>query len=175
MPTTGGDSALIRQAYAGALRRDPEERREFLQQYCVGRPDLVELVEGLIETHQSGMLTAGDAGTASADASPSPSVVERQIGNYIVRRELGRGGMGVVYLADDSRLSRRVAQKAVGPGVAQTPALRDRLRDEANRRISHLNRFSTRLPITAATSSRSESCSTSWHRAATRSPGDTSL
>jgi serine/threonine protein kinase len=39
--------------------------------------------------------------------------------------------MGVVYLADDTQLSRRVALKTVGPAVAHTPAFRDRLRNEA--------------------------------------------
>jgi serine/threonine-protein kinase len=144
----GDDLALIRQAYAGALRRDPEERHEFLQQFCAARPDLVEFVEWLIETDETGRHTCPDAHLASdeeltscfamwkASSMWSPtastrSVGERRIGNYIVRRELGRGGMGVVYLADDMRLSRRVALKAVGPGVAHTPALRDRLRNEA--------------------------------------------
>jgi serine/threonine-protein kinase len=55
----------------------------------------------------------------------------RVIGPYIVRRELGRGGMGVVYLADDTRLSRRVALKALTAEGGHDPQRRERLRLEA--------------------------------------------
>jgi len=53
------------------------------------------------------------------------------IGPYIVRQELGRGGMGVVYLADDTRLSRRVALKAIAPELGRDSGRRERLRHEA--------------------------------------------
>ncbi|HEU5254349.1 MAG TPA: serine/threonine-protein kinase [Vicinamibacterales bacterium] len=55
----------------------------------------------------------------------------RKIGPYIVRDELGHGGMGVVYLADDTRLGRRVALKALHPHVASGAEQRERLRQEA--------------------------------------------
>ncbi len=44
-------------------------------------------------------------------AHNSPTV--KQLGAYVIERELGRGGMGVVYLARDSRLDRLVAIKAL--------------------------------------------------------------
>ncbi|MFZ5805506.1 MAG: protein kinase domain-containing protein [Acidobacteriota bacterium] len=52
------------------------------------------------------------------------------VGRYQIVRELGRGGMGTVYLAYDPELSRHVAIKGLGTGQA-TPERRERLRREA--------------------------------------------
>jgi len=53
------------------------------------------------------------------------------VGPYTVARELGRGGMGRVYLATDTRLGRTVALKAVAPELAGSESQRERLRREA--------------------------------------------
>src|SRR5262249_43854676 len=53
------------------------------------------------------------------------------LGVYLVIRELGRGGMGRVYLATDTRLKRTVALKALLPSLTRDPAQRERLRREA--------------------------------------------
>ncbi len=54
-----------------------------------------------------------------------------QIGPYEVIRELGRGGMGVVYLANDTRLDRQVAIKALPTELAADPGRLDRFEREA--------------------------------------------
>jgi eukaryotic-like serine/threonine-protein kinase len=61
------------------------------------------------------------------------------IGRYSLERELGRGGMGVVYLAREVRLDRLVAIKLLPPELADRPELRDRFLREARTaaRLSH--------------------------------------
>jgi len=53
------------------------------------------------------------------------------VGPYTIVREIGRGGMGRVFLASDQRLGRSVAIKAVAPRFTRDPAQRERLRREA--------------------------------------------
>jgi serine/threonine protein kinase len=62
-------------------------------------------------------------------------------GEYSIERELGRGGMGVVYLAREVRLAREVAIKALPPHLAAVPGLREQFVREAQMaaRLSHPN------------------------------------
>ena len=62
-------------------------------------------------------------------------------GRYSIDRELGRGGMGVVYLAREVHLDRMVAIKLLPPDKAGDPALRDRFLREARlaAKLSHPN------------------------------------
>ena len=66
---------------------------------------------------------------------PRPDVEPPTLGRFRIERELGRGGMGVVYLADDPQLGRQVALKVLRPGQ------RDETLREARAlaRLSHPN------------------------------------
>src|SRR5215217_857662 len=52
-------------------------------------------------------------------------------GEWRIDRLIGRGGMGVVYLATDRRLNRPVAIKLIGDDRAEDPAFRERFQREA--------------------------------------------
>ena len=125
MPTE--DSKRLRAIYAGALQRDPEERSGYLTEACVGHPELRAKVEALLRAH-SRDFAEGEEVTQSVVGR---AIEGKVIGPYIVRRELGRGGMGVVYLADDMRLARPVALKSIAPELGADPGRRERLRHEA--------------------------------------------
>jgi serine/threonine protein kinase len=121
--------------FADALRRDPEERDMFIDQACAGKPWLRAEVAALLDAH----VRAGDfieappleAAVRAAGSERGQTIEGRGVGPYIIRQEIGRGGMGVVYLADDTRLARRVALKALRPGLSHELGGRERLRREA--------------------------------------------
>jgi eukaryotic-like serine/threonine-protein kinase len=54
-----------------------------------------------------------------------------RLAHYRVLRLLGQGGMGLVFLAEDSLLSRPVALKVVRPEIADTPGIAERFTREA--------------------------------------------
>src|SRR5262245_54708546 len=123
------ESKQLRAVIADALRRDPEERDEYLDKACAGDPQLRAKIAEFFQAHSQ--LLDGDAVPLVKPSASIEPIEGKVIGPYIVRRELGRGGMGVVYLADDTRLARRVALKAIAPGVGCEPGGRERLRLEA--------------------------------------------
>ncbi|MEM9066428.1 MAG: protein kinase [Planctomycetota bacterium] len=67
--------------------------------------------------------------------------MQQLIGAYEIKGEIGRGGMGVVYLARDSRLDRDVAIKALPEDLASDPARLERFEREAKSlaQINHPN------------------------------------
>ena len=54
-----------------------------------------------------------------------------RLGEFTLEAEIGRGGMGVVYLAHQPSLDRRVALKVIVPELSEDPAFRDRFEREA--------------------------------------------
>jgi hypothetical protein len=116
--------------FHGALAQPPEQRRAWLERACGGDVALLQEAETLLQSLDS----AGDFLERPAQIDPGAADVlppGTEIGAYRITRDIGRGGMGIVYLAEDTRLGRRVALKALPPDLAANPELRQRLRREA--------------------------------------------
>jgi Tol biopolymer transport system component/predicted Ser/Thr protein kinase len=117
----------IRALYKAALERPPSERPSFIADLSGGDQELCRSVELMLSQH--GATDIGAGGAASAAAPPDDLPADTEIGNYRIDGVLGRGGMGVVYRATDTKLHRPVAIKFLSV-VADEQAKR-RFRQEA--------------------------------------------
>jgi non-specific serine/threonine protein kinase/serine/threonine-protein kinase len=126
---------------ADALELPEGEHQSFLATACAGDPTLLAEVESLLGAHgragsfleASGLAAAGAARAVAraAEQAVLPTAAGRRIGPYRVLGELGRGGMGVVYLAEraDAAFEKKVAIKVVRGGFA-AGALMHRFQEE---------------------------------------------
>jgi serine/threonine protein kinase len=109
----------IRNLYEAALEIDPEKRLAFLRDACRGDDDLLDEVERLLMAHERtrGFIETPILGSAAFEPAGEsiPKMEGRRIGAYQVLREIGRGGMGAVYLCAraDEEFQRQVAIKIV--------------------------------------------------------------
>jgi predicted Ser/Thr protein kinase len=125
----------VRDLFERAVDERPADINAWLDAAGVDDWRLREEVMSLIRHHSSaGAFLASPASDQlpallSTDQPLEPS---RVLGQYTIVRELGRGGMGRVYLAKDGRLGRMVALKAVSSAFTLDSSHRDRLRREAH-------------------------------------------
>ena len=144
----------VDQVVSLALERAADERAEFIREACAGEEDLRLEVESLLasEETQDGFLAEAPARLAAQllaesggdNASTGWPNGELTPGRYKLVEKLGVGGMGVVYLAEDPQLGRRVAIKLMEPKTSGTQTASDgqaRLLREAQAlaQLSHPN------------------------------------
>lgn len=93
----------------------------------------LHLLQGLKSDSTTRMATGHSAGRGDCSATTdSPDELPwTTLGRFQIRRELGRGGFAIVYLAYDPDLGREVALKVPRVEPAVTPELRERFRREA--------------------------------------------
>lgn len=122
--------------FSAAQALPVQEREAWLARECGDDRALAAEVRSLLamESVPDGLLTADTAGGArglAALAGPATLVGGTEFGPYMVNRLLGAGGMGEVYLAQDSRLQRPVALKLLAGWLEGNPDLIQRFFQEA--------------------------------------------
>ena len=130
----------IEELFHGALRLEPAARSAFLIEACGSDRELLNEVQSLISAHErEGSFIDSPAGQPLAEmlaSVASKSLVGQTVGSFRILSQLGRGGMGEVYLAQDSKLGRKVALK--------------RLPEELTRREDLVRRFALEAKAASA-------------------------
>jgi serine/threonine protein kinase len=102
-----------------ALSQEPAKRQEFLKEACAGDESLRREVEALLAAHdQAGHFMEKDKPRQVSEQEEGQPLVGRTLGGYEILSLLGRGGMGEVYRARDTRLGRMAALKILPSEVA---------------------------------------------------------
>src|SRR5262249_2043809 len=101
---------------------------EFARRYPEGADQVQELLQALVLMEELRPSNAADSASSERSA---PLLASRQLGEYRILREVGRGGMGVVYEAEQESLGRRVALKVLAVHRLLDPAHLERFRREA--------------------------------------------
>ncbi|MEK6321184.1 MAG: protein kinase [Acidobacteriota bacterium] len=135
----------INSLFQEALDRSTRERRAFLDEVCADDEDSLKEVHSLISFHERAQdfleVPALEAAARWLADDQADSRVGQLIGSYKIGARLGSGGMGDVYLAEDTKLGRKVAIKFLPVELEEDDLARRRQIREAKAaaRLEHPN------------------------------------
>ncbi len=132
----------VDQLFHIALERTPEERAAFLDEACGGDEELRREVESLLaadaEAESSAKAIPAQVAAEMLAENQDQPVAGQSISHYRILSQIGKGGMGEVYLAQDTKLGRKVALKLL-PAQFTQDAERVRRFEREARAASALN------------------------------------
>jgi serine/threonine protein kinase len=142
MPETTDQHDLLDRLAEEFVSRRRQGERASIEEYERQYPDLAEEIRDIfptmLELEQLKVHKAISSGGTPASIGPVPLT---RLGDFRILREIGRGGMGVVYEAEQESLHRRVALKVLGTQLGMSARQKARFRREAEAaaRLHHTN------------------------------------
>ncbi|MCG3126730.1 MAG: Serine/threonine-protein kinase PknD [Phycisphaerae bacterium] len=125
--------ARVKEQFLAVLELPPGERARHLEKSCGHDAALRDAVERLVAAHDDtlGLLSTGGDPRAAGDVPLTRLLAPpERVAGYRIVAEIGRGGMGVVYEAEQESPRRKVALKLIRPELA-TPGMLKRFEYEA--------------------------------------------
>ena len=115
--------------------------REYVERHPELAGEIRDLFPALLMMEDLGEDSGGTTGSLAADNGAALGTRLKRLGDYRLLREIGRGGMGVVYEAEQESLGRRVALKVLSAGLLVDPKQVRRFEREAKAaaRLHHTN------------------------------------
>jgi serine/threonine protein kinase len=143
MSVTPPDDALEAVVESFLARFRSGERPSF-EEYAARYPELAHQVRDVLHALamvEQDLSLGGQTGATSDNGASTAGVMPRHLGDYLILREIGRGGMGVVYEAVQQSLGRHVALKVLPWSSVGSVAHVERFRLEARAaaRLHHTN------------------------------------
>lgn len=142
MPDATDQSDLLDRLAEEFVSRRRQGDRTSIEEYIRDYPELAEEIRDIfptvLELEQLKVHKVMSSGGVAASVGPVPL---SRLGDFRIIREIGRGGMGVVYEAEQESLHRHVALKVLGTQLGMTPRQKARFRREAEAaaRLHHTN------------------------------------
>src|SRR5213593_727686 len=131
----------LKEIFHEALALAPAERHTYLDHACDGNASLRQAVESLLKSHEE----TGNFVDAPAYQAAAEMLVQgvefksgQTVAHYKILSLIGEGGMGKVYLAEDTKLRRKVSLKFLSTNFTQDHERLRRFEQEA-RAASALN------------------------------------
>ena len=133
------DNDLIQNLLTEYLQRREAGEHPAISEYCDAHPELADEIRARFPTASGPR--APDTVTYPPEASLDEVTPPTQIGDYQIIGEIGRGGMGVVYEAEQASLDRRVALKVLPSRISASSKAKTRFQREARAaaRMHHTN------------------------------------
>jgi Tol biopolymer transport system component len=125
----------VREVFDAALRQKPVDRRDYIKRACGDDRSLLTEVESLFSSFdESDKFLEMPAVAHLADVIDSDTKTLKsgtRVGHHEIIRQIGAGGMGQVYLAQDKKLDRRVAIKILNEQISRSESSLKRFVREA--------------------------------------------